>query len=317
MSTASPPSDPSASDDLLNAASLAIMVLPPYETSSNPSSNIPSLSNVAPGSIRRTETVRRRTRSTHDVDVPLIRPYSSRVDRRSVMSAFDLAPLPDRFCCYGYEFLSPDPSDRPYSACEGAMAMYADSLTHGPGIEDNPEWRKPHDHVEVDQFDIKIELGNALQVRVNDGHQWDVIDLIIPELLVEAGLATALVIVSSPSVQSSPKSVPPSNPSQNDLSSSFESDDGSDDDSDASESEDDSDDSSSLHSPLQPHPHEYAHSSLSEGANSSLSNPLYSTSIIDPDVKPFVRVEDPVGGDDYVEIMLDLDDPLASDFEEA
>ncbi|GAB2292918.1 hypothetical protein Dimus_027146, partial [Dionaea muscipula] len=104
---------------------------------------------------------------------------------------------------------------------------------------------------------------------------------------------------------------------QNDPSSSSESDDGSDDGSDASESEDDFDDSSSVHSPLQPQPHENAHVFLSEGTTSSSSNPHCPSSITDPDVEPFVRVEDLAGGDDYVDIMFNPDEPLASDSEEA
>ncbi|GAB2292105.1 hypothetical protein Dimus_026357 [Dionaea muscipula] len=48
MSTASSSSDPNASDDLPNDASLVIMVLPPPETSSNPASNIPFSSNASP-----------------------------------------------------------------------------------------------------------------------------------------------------------------------------------------------------------------------------------------------------------------------------
>ncbi|GAB2284424.1 hypothetical protein Dimus_018877 [Dionaea muscipula] len=56
MSTASSPSDPNASDDLPNAASLAITILPPPETSSDPALNIPLSSNASPNGIRRIET---------------------------------------------------------------------------------------------------------------------------------------------------------------------------------------------------------------------------------------------------------------------
>ncbi|GAB2288617.1 hypothetical protein Dimus_022941 [Dionaea muscipula] len=142
--------------------------------------------------------------------------------------------------------------------------------------KDNPEWKKPHDHVKVDQFDISIVLENVCQVRVNDGYRWDITDLIIPDLLIEAGLPTALAADSSPSHHGSPEPPPPSNPDHNDLSSSYESDDGSDDDSDASESKDDSDDSSSNHSPLHPQPRKHAHALPPKGANSSFSNPLLS-----------------------------------------
>ncbi|GAB2296554.1 hypothetical protein Dimus_030665, partial [Dionaea muscipula] len=83
------------------------------------------------------------------------------------------------------------------------------------------------------------------------------------------------------------------------------------------ESENDSDDSSSDHSPLQPQLQENAHVSLSEGTTSSSSNPPYPSSITGPNAEPFVRVEDPVGGNDYMEIMFDLHEPLASDSEEA
>ncbi|GAB2297929.1 hypothetical protein Dimus_032014, partial [Dionaea muscipula] len=145
-------------------------------------------------------------------------------------------------------------------------------------------------------------------------------------LLVEEGLATAPPADSSPSLQSSSESIPPSNPNQNDPSSSSESDDGSgddsdvsesEDDSDVSESEDDSDDSSFGRSPFQPQPREHIHALLFEGANSSLFNALCPSSITNPNIRPFVRAEDPSGGEDYVEIMLDSDDPLASDSEEA
>ncbi|GAB2288034.1 hypothetical protein Dimus_022379 [Dionaea muscipula] len=58
MSTASSPSDPDTSDNLPNAASLAFMVLPPTDTSSNLASHIPSSSNAVPGA-RHTKIVRR------------------------------------------------------------------------------------------------------------------------------------------------------------------------------------------------------------------------------------------------------------------
>ncbi|GAB2286464.1 hypothetical protein Dimus_020864 [Dionaea muscipula] len=161
------------------------------------------------------------------------------------------------------------------------------------------------------------------KARIRAGDQWDVADLIAPELLVKAGLATTPVDFSSTSLQGPLEPPPPSAPSQNDPSSSDESDvdsnDDSDADSDASGSEDDSDDSSSSSesSPLQTRPRRSAHAPLSEGADSSLSLPLHSSSITDHDAEPFVRVEDPAEGEYYVDIMSDLDDPLAPDSEEA
>ncbi|GAB2279370.1 hypothetical protein Dimus_014014 [Dionaea muscipula] len=56
MSTASSPSDPNASEDLPNAASLAIMILQPPDTSSDPAPNIPSTSNASPSGIHRIKT---------------------------------------------------------------------------------------------------------------------------------------------------------------------------------------------------------------------------------------------------------------------
>ncbi|GAB2295205.1 hypothetical protein Dimus_029380 [Dionaea muscipula] len=52
MSTASSPFDPSTSDDLPDAASLAIIVLAPPGATSNPTFDIPSSSNAAPGARR-------------------------------------------------------------------------------------------------------------------------------------------------------------------------------------------------------------------------------------------------------------------------
>ncbi|GAB2273311.1 hypothetical protein Dimus_008110 [Dionaea muscipula] len=46
MYTTSSPSDPSATDDHPNAASLAIIIFEPPGTSSNPTSDIPSAANV-------------------------------------------------------------------------------------------------------------------------------------------------------------------------------------------------------------------------------------------------------------------------------
>ncbi|GAB2297740.1 hypothetical protein Dimus_031827, partial [Dionaea muscipula] len=108
-------------------------------------------------------------------------------------------------------------------------------------------------------------------------------------------------------------------PSQNDPSSSGESDDDSSDDSDDSGSEDDSDDSSSSSesSPLQTRPRRPALAPLSEGASSSLYIVPHSSSVTDYDAEPFVRVEDPAEDEVYVDIMSDLDHPLASDSEEA
>ncbi|GAB2265649.1 hypothetical protein Dimus_000688 [Dionaea muscipula] len=253
MLTASSPSNPNASDDLPNAASLAIMILPPSETSSNPASNIHSSSNASPSSIRHTEIVRWRTRSTQDADI--------------------LANYP-----FGYV---------------------------APGIANNLEWRKPRDHVEVDLFDNEITLENALTVKINDGEQWDVADLIIPNLLIEAGLATAPAAVSS----SSQESPHPPSPGHNDPSSSSESDD----DPNASESEDDSDESSPNSLSLRSQPHEPTCASLSEGANSSLSHPLYPSSVTDPDAGPFTQVEDPADNDVYVDIIALDDTGLGAD----
>ncbi|GAB2288927.1 hypothetical protein Dimus_023231 [Dionaea muscipula] len=69
------------------------------------------------------------------------------------------------------------------------------------------------------------------QAKVRAEDQWDVADLITPELLVKAGLATAPVNFSSPSLQGSPEPPPQPTPSQNNPSSSDESDDDSSDDS--------------------------------------------------------------------------------------
>ncbi|GAB2283533.1 hypothetical protein Dimus_018039 [Dionaea muscipula] len=81
MSAASSPSDPNASDNLPNIAYLAIMIFRRPETSSNPASNNPSSSNASPCGSCRTETVRRRTRSTQDADIPANRPNSPGADR--------------------------------------------------------------------------------------------------------------------------------------------------------------------------------------------------------------------------------------------
>ncbi|GAB2271314.1 hypothetical protein Dimus_006155 [Dionaea muscipula] len=74
---------------------------------------------------------------------------------------------------------------------------------------------------EVDQFDIEIELSDVLKARIRAGDQWDVADLIAPELLVKAGLATTPVDFSSLSLRGSPKPPPQSAPDQNDPSSSM------------------------------------------------------------------------------------------------
>ncbi|GAB2281529.1 hypothetical protein Dimus_016111 [Dionaea muscipula] len=123
------------------------------------------------------------------------------------------------------------------------------------------------------------------------------------------GLAIAPVDFSSSPLYVSPKPPPQAAPSQNDPSSSDESDDDSSDDSDDSGPEDDSDDSSSSSesSPLQKRPCRPGHAPLSVGESSSLSVLPYSSSIIDHDAEPFVRVEDPAEDEYYVNIMSDLD----------
>ncbi|GAB2302609.1 hypothetical protein Dimus_036612, partial [Dionaea muscipula] len=91
-------------------------------------------------------------------------------------------------------------------------------------------------------------------------------------------------------------------------------------DSDASRSEDDSDDSSSSSesSPLRTRPRWPAHAPLSDGVDSSLSLLSHSSSVTSHDAEPFlVRVEDLAEDEYYVDIMYDLDHPLASDSKEA
>ncbi|GAB2266442.1 hypothetical protein Dimus_001450 [Dionaea muscipula] len=209
MSTVSSPSDPNASEDLPNVASLAIMILLPLNTFSDPAPNIPSTSNASPSGVSRTET-----------------------------------------------------------------------------------------------FDIEIVLGGALRKKINDEAQWDVKELIDPDLLIDAGLATVLAVVSYPSLQGSQESPNPFSPGHNDSSCSS----GSVDDFDASESEEDSDDSSPVSLPLRQQTHEHDFASLSEGANSSLSNPLCATSITDPNAEPFTWMEDSTSSAQERVVRTALDD---------
>ncbi|GAB2278423.1 hypothetical protein Dimus_013107 [Dionaea muscipula] len=133
----------------------------------------------------------------------------------------------------------------------------------------------------------------------------------------------AIVVLEPPRNSSNPTSNIPSSsnagaPRHNDPPSSDESGEDSEVDSDASGFKDDSDDnSSSESSPLQSRPRRPAHAPLIEGANTSLSLPLYSSSITNHDAEPFIRVKDPAEGEYYVDIMSNLDDPLAPDSENA
>ncbi|GAB2302479.1 hypothetical protein Dimus_036488 [Dionaea muscipula] len=65
----------------------------------------------------------------------------------------------------------------------------------------NQEWRQPRTRVEVAQFEIQIALDAILLAKINDGLQWNMKELIDQGLLMDAGLATVLVAVSSPSSQ--------------------------------------------------------------------------------------------------------------------
>ncbi|GAB2291955.1 hypothetical protein Dimus_026204 [Dionaea muscipula] len=116
--------------------------------------------------------------------------------------------MPFRLRSRSFGLLAPPPILLP-SFLTLLMHLLATLVVQRPNT-DNPEWRKPRDHVEVDQFDIEIALGDALRVRVNDGDRWDLKDLIDPDLLIEAGLTTVPVVVSSPSLQGSEESPHPS-----------------------------------------------------------------------------------------------------------
>ncbi|GAB2281782.1 hypothetical protein Dimus_016348 [Dionaea muscipula] len=139
---------------------------------------------------------------------------------------------------------------------------------------------------------LVAQRSDVLKVKINDGEQWDVADLIIPNLLIEVGSAA----VSSPSLYDSQESPHPSSPGHNDLTFSSESED----DSDASKSEDDFDDSCPDSSPLRPQPHEHAPTSLSEGANSSLHNPFSPPSTTNLSATSFTLVEGPAEVDDIL-----------------
>ncbi|GAB2266651.1 hypothetical protein Dimus_001645, partial [Dionaea muscipula] len=134
----------------------------------------------------------------------------------------------------------------------------------GPRIAFNLEWRELRTCVEVDRFDIKIALNAILPVRINDGWQWNVKQLIGPELLRDVGLVAAPAVVSSPSLQDSQRSYNPSDPHPYDSSS-------------PSGSEECSDDSFLDSLPPRQHHSTPIPVFPSGKANSSLPNPLCPT----------------------------------------
>ncbi|GAB2302478.1 hypothetical protein Dimus_036487 [Dionaea muscipula] len=149
----------------------------------------------------------------------------------------------------------------------------------------NQEWRQPRTRVEVAQFEIQIALDAILLAKINDGLQWNMKELIDQGLLMDAGLATVLVAVSSPSsqdcqVSSNPE---PSESHPNDPSSS------------SSGSEEDSDKSSVDSLPPYQHQSTPTPVPLLGEANSSLSNPFYPT--VGPNAEAFTWTEDPAGGE--------------------
>ncbi|GAB2279991.1 hypothetical protein Dimus_014628 [Dionaea muscipula] len=129
------------------------------------------LTGQAPGA-RCTKAMRRRARPAHDVDAPPPnRPFSTGVDRRSIMSTYDLAPLLDRFCHYGFEFLSPSSSYRLFDANEGALAIYVDNLTFGspgPFPQPAPSQNDPSSFDESDDDSIDDSDDSRSEDDSND-----------------------------------------------------------------------------------------------------------------------------------------------------